>query len=267
MLFKFPNFDPVAFSVGPIEIHWYALAFITGLLIGWRYCIWLAGHKPNLLTPRDADEFLLWATFGIVLGGRLGYVTLYHPSYYFSNPFAIIEIWNGGMSFHGGLIGVLIASLIFERRRGLQTYVIADIASTAAPIGLALGRIANFINGELWGRVTDVPWAVIFPRAGTEPRHPSQLYEAALEGILLALILSIMVIFFDTRRRPGLTSGVFLLGYSIVRILVETMREPDRHLGLLSFGTTWGQLLSLPMLIVGIWLIFRAMKLEPVENT
>ena len=265
--FNFPDFDPVAFSLGPIDVHWYALAFIAGLLIGWRYCIWLAGRKPHLLTPRDADEFLLWATFGVILGGRLGYVMLYHPDYYLSHPIAILQIWAGGMSFHGGLVGVLVAAVIFERRRGLHAFVVADIVSAAAPFGLVLGRIANFVNGELWGRVTDVPWAVIFPHAGPEPRHPSQLYEAALEGILLAIVISILVHFFSTRRRPGLTSGVFLIGYALVRILIETMREPDRHLGLLNFGTTWGQWLSVPMLIAGVWLILRALKRESVGNT
>ena len=265
--FIFPDIDPVAFALGPLVVRWYALAFIAGLILAWRHCIWLAGREPRLLTPRDADDFLLWATLGVILGGRLGYVILYQPGYYLSHLPAVLQIWAGGMSFHGGFLGAVVAMLLFERKRGLRTFALTDIVAAAAPMGLLLGRIANFINGELWGRVTDVPWAVIFPRAGPEPRHPSQLYEAALEGFLLAVVLNVLVLAFGARRWPGLASGVFLLGYGLARMAVETMREPDRHLGLLQFGTTWGQWLSLPMLVVGIWLIWRALKHRPAEAT
>ena len=265
--YTFPDINPVALSLGPFVVRWYALAFIGGLLLGWRYCIWLAGREPRLLTPRDADDFLLWATFGVILGGRLGYVILYQPGYYLSHLPAILQVWAGGMSFHGGFAGAALATFLFERRRGIHTFALMDIVATAAPFGLLFGRIANFVNGELWGRVTDVPWAFIFPRAGPAPRHPSQLYEAALEGIVLAVVLNALVHVFHARRRPGLTSGVFLVGYALARTLVETMREPDRHLGLFQFGTTWGQWLSLPMLIFGAWLIWRSLRLQPVETT
>ena len=266
--YTFPNIDPVAFALGPLVVRWYALAFIGGLLLAWRYCIWLAGREPKLLAPRDADDFLLWATLGVILGGRLGYVVLYQPGYYLDHLPAILQIWAGGMSFHGGFLGAVVAMLLFERKRGLPTFALTDIVAAGAPMGLFLGRITNFINGELWGRVTDVPWAVVFPRAGPEPRHPSQLYEAALEGLLLALILNVLVLAGNARRWPGLASGVFLIGYGLARITVETMREPDRHLGFFQFGTTWGQWLSLPMLIIGGWLIWQALKRQqPKEAT
>lgn len=262
----FPDFDPVAFSLGPLVVRWYALAYIAGLMAGWRYCIWLAGRAPQLLEPQDADDFLIWATLGVILGGRLGYVLLYHPSHYFFHPLEILYVWSGGMSFHGGCIGVVIAMFLFERRRGLQTFVLMDIVAAAAPLGLFLGRVANLINGELWGRVSNAPWAVVFPSVGPEPRHPSQLYEAVLEGIVLGVLLNILLHLFNARLRPGLLSGVFLLFYSLFRIAVETVREPDRHLGLLQLGTTWGQWLSLPMVILGIIIILRVIRSPPIKR-
>jgi len=264
--FEFPNFDPIAFSLGPIVIRWYALAYIGGLVGAWRYGMWLAKQSPNLLTPRHVDDFLVWATLGVIIGGRLGYVIFYTPGYFLENPLEILQMWKGGMSFHGGLVGVILAAVVFARRHGIAFFAFADVVCATAPIGLFLGRIANFINGELWGRTTDGPFGVIFPHAGPLPRHPSQLYEAALEGLLLFVILTILVIAFRARRRVGLTSGVFLIGYALSRMVVETVRQPDDFIGLLVFDTTWGQWLSLPMLGFGLFLVVRGVRRPPVET-
>jgi phosphatidylglycerol:prolipoprotein diacylglycerol transferase len=263
--FVFPNIDPVAVQIGPIAIRWYALAYIAGLLGGWQYCLHLAKRPPNLVTPAYIDDFAIWATLGVIFGGRLGFVLFYKPGYYFANPLEIFQVWKGGMSFHGGLVGVIVAMAWFTRRRGIPFLAFTDIIAAATPIGLFFGRIANFINGELWGRVTDVPWAVIFPHAGPRPRHPSQLYEAALEGLLLFIILAIMVFRYDALRRPGLLSGTLMTGYGIARILVETVREPDAYIAFLVFGTTYGQWLSLPMVIAGLFLIRYAMR-RPAQS-
>ena len=256
--FIFPDFDPVAIQLGPLAIRWYALAYIAGLIGAWRYGIWLARRPPDLVKARDIDDFLTWAVIGVILGGRLGYVIFYTPGYFIDNPLEILQMWEGGMSFHGGLVGVLSAMLLFARRRGIAFFALADLVTATVPIGLFLGRIANFINGELWGRVTDGPWGVVFRRIGDQPRHPSQLYEAALEGLVLFIILAVLVISLRARWRVGLTSGVFLAGYALSRIVVETVREPDSFIGLLAFGSTWGQWLSLPMLAAGLVLIARA---------
>ena len=262
--FVFPDIDPVAIQIGPIAIRWYALAYIAGLIGGWQYCLLLAKRAPNIVTPRQIDDFVVWATIGVVLGGRLGFVLFYQPEHYFSQPFDILQVWKGGMSFHGGLLGVIIAMILFGRRRGTGFFALADIVAAATPIGLFFGRLANFINGELWGRVTDVPWAVVFPHAGPDPRHPSQLYEAALEGVLLFAILAILVFRFDALCRTRLISGTFLLGYGLARIAVETMRQPDSYIGFLPFGTTWGQWLSVPMVLYGLYLIRVAWSHPPV---
>ena len=258
--FIFPEFDPIAFQIGPLAIRWYALAYIGGLVGAWRYGIWLARRAPELLSGHDIDDFLTWAVFGVILGGRLGYVVFYTPGYFIDNPLEILQIWKGGMSFHGGLVGVMTAMFIFARRRGIAFFALADVVTATAPIGLFLGRIANFINGELWGRVTDGPWGVVFGRIGDQPRHPSQLYEAALEGLVLFAVLAVLVIGLRARWRVGLTSGVFLAGYALSRMLVETVREPDGFIGLLIFDSTWGQWLSVPMLIAGLYLIVRAFR-------
>lgn len=266
------NFDPVIFSIPlpftdlSLPIRWYALAYVVGLLVGWRYCMRLARRPPNLVTPEQIDDFLLWAIVGVIVGGRLGIVLFYQPSFYLSHPAEIVKVWKGGMSFHGGLAGVTILLIVFARRHRIPFLALTDIIAAAAPIGLFLGRIANFINGELWGRPTDVPWAMIFPNAPDRlPRHPSQLYEASLEGLVLFLVLAFLVLGPPrTLRRPGLTTGVFLAGYALGRGFVETMREPDSYIGLLTFGTTWGQWLSLPMLLGGAYLVGRALKRQPV---
>jgi phosphatidylglycerol:prolipoprotein diacylglycerol transferase len=263
--FVFPDIDPIAIQIGPIAIRWYALAYIAGLLGGWQYCLQLAKRPPNVVTPVQIDDFVIWATLGVILGGRLGYVLFYKPGYYLGNPLEILQVWKGGMSFHGGLVGVILAMAWFTRRRSIPFLAFTDIIAAGTPIGLFFGRIANFINGELWGRVTDVRWGMVFPHAGPQPRHPSQLYEAALEGLVLFAILAVLLFRHDAMRRPGLLSGALLTGYGVARILVETVREPDAHIAFLAFGTTYGQWLSVPMVIGGLYLIRRALR-RPAES-
>jgi phosphatidylglycerol---prolipoprotein diacylglyceryl transferase len=253
----FPAIDPVAMSFGPLAIRWYALAYIVALVVGWRYCLGLADRAPHLVRRQDIDDFLVWATLGVVLGGRIGYVLFYNPGYYFAHPLQALYVWHGGMSFHGGAIGVTLAILLFTRARGIRLLAFSDIITEAVPIGLFFGRIANFINGELYGRPSDVPWAMVFPNGGPVARHPSQLYEALCEGILLFLLL------FVAERRggrsaPGLVTGLFLAGYAVARMSGELFRQPDPQLGYLVFGTTMGQLLSVPLLIAGLAIMICA---------
>ncbi len=261
----FPAFDPVAIEIGPFAIRWYALAYVVGLLLGWRYCVWLAQRPPSFVTRAQIDDFLVWATLGVVLGGRLGYVLFYQPLHFLENPQDIIMVWHGGMSFHGGLVGVILAMILFARKNRIAFFALADIVACATPIGLFLGRLANFVNGELYGRPTDAPWAVVFPgkEAGGLPRHPSQLYEAALEGVVLFLVLFAMARFSQAKAQPRLLSGVFMIGYGLSRIIAELFREPDLQLGYLPGGTTMGQWLSLPMIVAGIVFILRARPLAP----
>ncbi|MGE0740654.1 MAG: prolipoprotein diacylglyceryl transferase [Hyphomonadaceae bacterium] len=338
---QFPNLDPAALTLpgfelfgtnlGPFHLRWYALAYIVGLVLGWRWMVWLvrndrlwAPGRPAMTVPQ-VDDFLFWATLGVILGGRLGYVLFYKTDMIWNNPAEIIQIWQGGMSFHGGLIGVALAAWWFTRQRHVNEeqfaalakkhavaeppadkrsdYVrvgalgwikkkddeelraktrtdtidllrLGDIAAAAAPIGLFFGRIANFINGELWGRPTDLPWGVVFPAGGFNmttgewqwlghevPRHPSQLYEAALEGVLLFAIINIATLRFDSLRRPGLNVGIFLVCYGVFRFVLEFVREPDSHMPEALKGyVTMGMLLCIPMLALGAWLIQRALK-------
>ena len=337
---QFPNIDPAAFTIpgfdlfgghwGPFPLRWYALAYIVGLVLGWRWMVWLirrdklwAPNKPALNVPQ-ADDFLFWATLGVILGGRIGYVLFYKPDMIWRNFMEVFQIWQGGMSFHGGLIGVAVAAWWFTRqthvneeqyaklaakhavakapegkereyaRFGEDKWILkteaeaarvkaktdkvdllrlGDIAAAAAPIGLFFGRIANFINGELWGRPTDAPWGMIFCNerllmqgggacaAGMEPRHPSQLYEATLEGLALFTIINFLTLRYDTLRRPGMNTGVFLVCYGLFRALLETVREPDAHMPEALRGViTMGMLLSLPMIALGAWLIRRVLK-------
>jgi phosphatidylglycerol---prolipoprotein diacylglyceryl transferase len=334
---QFPNIDPSALTLGPFgglgpfHLRWYALAYIAGLVLGWRWMVWLIRRdrlwtpgKPAMSVPQ-ADDFLFWATLGVIVGGRLGYIIFYKPDMIWRNFAEVFQIWQGGMAFHGGLIGVAVAAWWFSRQAhvneeqfaGLaKKHVVAeapadhrsdytkvpglgwmkkkdaedareksktdkvdllrlgDLAAAAAPIGLFFGRIANFINGELWGRVTDAPWGMVFCNdqirsttggvcpAGADPRHPSQLYEAALEGVALFAIINVLTLRFDSLRRPGMNSGVFLVCYGLFRLLLEFVREPDDHMPEALRGyVTMGMLLSIPMILLGAWLIRRALRL------
>ena len=254
----YPAIDPVLVQIGPLAIRWYALAYIAGILLAWRYMILLAPRTT--IDRRDVDDFMVWGTLGVIAGGRLGYVLFYKPGHYLDHPLDALALWQGGMSFHGGLLGVVFAVWLFARRRGYHWVALGDLVCCATPIGLFLGRLANFINGELYGRTTDSPLGMVFPGAGPLPRHPSQLYEAFLEGPLLLAAL-----FWLSRRegafsRRGFLSGAFFAGYGIARTIAEAFREPDAHIGFLAFGTTMGQWLSLPVLAAGIWLIATARR-------
>ena len=259
----FPAIDPVAFEIGPFVVRWYALAYMAGFLVGWRYAIHLIRVVPTGASPRDLDDFLVWAMLSVVLGGRIGYILFYNLGAYLDRPLDVLKVWEGGMSFHGGLLGMIAATILFSLRRRISPLAFADVIAAVAPIGLFLGRIANFINDELYGRVTDVPWAVVFPHGGGVPRHPSQLYEALLEGLLLLILLGLMGHKPSVRKRPGLIAGSFLLGYGAARFAVEFFREPDAQLGFLWLGATAGQLLSLPMIILGLLLIWRSCTCPP----
>lgn len=265
----FPPIDPVLVSFGPLAIRWYALAYIAGFVFGWKYCMALARRNPAGPEPRHYDEFLTWVVIGTVLGGRIGYVLFYQFDMYAHDPLEILKVWHGGMSFHGGALGVIIAAWLFTKRNRIPFFAFTDLLACVAPIGLGLGRIANFINGELFGRVTDVPWAVIFPRGGDLPRHPSELYEAALEGLALFIIMALLARNPAVRARHGLMSGIFLVCYGLFRFSVEFFREPDPQLGFLFAGATMGQLLCLPMMVVGGALIlrcFHASKERPANR-
>jgi len=265
----FPDFDPVALDLGVIVIRWYALAFIGGLLAGWGYILWLLRRPPATLTSPQVGDFFSWAIVGVIVGGRLGFVGFYQPLYFLDNPLQIFAVWNGGMSFHGGLLGVVAAIYFYARRHQINVLSLADLVAAAAPIGLFLGRLANFINGELYGRATDVPWAFVFPTGGDVGRHPSQLYEAGLEGLLLFVILYVLARFAQGRDWPGLITGIFLLGYGAARSFVEVFRQPDIYVGdggFLIGGITMGQILSAPIMIAGIAFIVYAVKHERLQH-
>src|SRR5437899_2964856 len=227
LLIPYPEIDPVLVQLGPFAIRWYALAYIAGLVIGWRIMRRVCEQPPRLLTPDKIDDFLLWAALGVILGGRLGYVVFYKPSEFLAHPLQIFIIWEGGMSFHGGLLGVIVAILFFALRNGVSPLMLSDLVAIVAPIGLFFGRLANFINGELWGRASNVPWAMVFPHGGALPRHPSQLYQATFEGILLFALVFTVWKLADARRRPGLLTGIFCIGYGVARIVGELFRQPD----------------------------------------
>jgi len=256
----FPAIDPIALEIGPVVIRWYSLAYVGGILFGWRYILKISPLSIEKIDRKCIDDFIIWATLGIILGGRFGYVVFYNPVYFIENPLLIFAMWHGGMAFHGGLIGIAVATWIFARRNNIQFIAFGDLVCAAAPIGLFFGRIANFINGELFGRPTDFPWAIVFPAGGTEPRHPSQLYEAGLEGLLLFLVLSIMIFRFKALNRKGLVAGSFMMIYGLSRYLVEFVRQPDDHLGTIFNIATMGQILSLPLIVVGLWLAHRAFR-------
>ncbi len=260
----FPNFNSVALDLGFFQIRWYALAYIGGLLLGWWYLLRLLRDKwwPDgpPMTKQNAEDLAFWSMLGVILGGRLGYVLFYKPGDYIDDPLAIFAVWEGGMSFHGGLLGVTLVIILFALKRGLSMYSIGDLVGCAVPIGLMLGRIANFINGELYGRETDGSWGMIFPGGGPVPRHPSQLYEAALEGLILFIVLALLFRLTQMRFKPGALCGCFWIGYGTARTVVEFFREPDDYLGFLWFGASMGQLLSIPMVLFGVWLIWNARR-------
>jgi len=262
----FPVFDPVAISLGPIAIRWYALAYIGGIVLGWIYARSLLKNEklwggPAPIAVTQLDDFILWVTLGIIVGGRTGYVLFYNLPYFVQHPLEIFELWKGGMSFHGGFIGCVVAVMWFARNNGISILSLGDIVTAVGPIGLFLGRLANFINSELWGRVADpgLPWAMVFPNGGPDPRHPSQLYEAFLEGIVLFIVLAVMIRM-GALKRPGLILGSFILIYALARITGEMFREPDPQLGFLWRGLTMGMLLSVPMIFAGIILMVRAWR-------
>ncbi|WP_282009778.1 prolipoprotein diacylglyceryl transferase [Brevundimonas aveniformis] len=281
----FPEFDPILVQLGPLAIRWYALAYIAGILLGWRYAVmlarrdylWAPGKSPA--TPAQIDDLILWITLGIIVGGRLGYVFFYGSfldTPIWANPLDIFKIWEGGMAFHGGAIGVILAVYFYARSQKINILRLGDLVAPAVPFGLFFGRIANFINGELWGRVTDGPFGMVFCNdriltfyngicpAGPEPRHPSQLYEAGLEGIGLFVLLWLAVWKFKLLAKPGYVTGLFLLGYGLIRAALEHVREPDGFMpDVLQGSITMGMLLSIPMVLVGAWLIWRARKNPP----
>jgi phosphatidylglycerol:prolipoprotein diacylglycerol transferase len=248
-----PQFDPIAIHLGPLAVHWYGLMYLAGFIT----FLWLGRRRIAILNEswlnnKLLDDLLFFGVIGVILGGRLGYVFIYKPAYYLSHPLEILYVWQGGMSFHGGFLGVLVAMAWLSRRNKLRWLQITDFIAPLVPPGLAFGRIGNFINGELWGRPADLPWAMVFPRVDSLPRHPSQLYEFALEGLLLFTVLWM----YGLKRRPvGMVSGMFLIGYGSVRFMVEFTREPDDFLGLLSLGMSMGQWLSLPMILIGAMLM------------
>jgi phosphatidylglycerol:prolipoprotein diacylglycerol transferase len=268
---QFPNFDPILFQIGPFAIRWYALAYIVGILGGWLYARAIIRSQkpwggPAPLTVTHYDDFIVWITLGIILGGRLGYVLFYNPSYFAARPLEALELWKGGMSFHGGFAGCIAAVVLFALKNKIPVLSLGDVTCAVGPIGLFLGRMANFINGELWGRPSDVPWAMVFPTGGPVARHPSQLYEAALEGLVLLIVLGLLVRG-GALRRPGFIIGAFAIGYAIARSFCELFREPDAQLGFLWGGLTMGMVLSLPLLIFGIVLIAISRARPPLNGT
>ncbi|MBD3832656.1 prolipoprotein diacylglyceryl transferase [Brevundimonas bullata] len=284
----FPEFDPVLIHLGPLPIRWYALAYVAGIVLGWWYAsrlakterLWSPGKPP--VTGPQLDDLVLWITLGVILGGRFGYALFYKPAMFaqlftgdsLGERLELLQLWTGGMSFHGGFLGVVVAIALYANRQKINPLSLGDLIAPVAPIGLLFGRIANFINGELWGRETTAPWAIRFCNArieqmygfcpaGNEPRHPSQLYEAGLEGLLLLIILSLAIWKWKMLKRPGFVTGLFLLGYGVCRAALENVRQPDAGLEHLPLGLTMGMILSIPMMLVGAWLIWRALK-KPV---
>ncbi|KIQ00981.1 MULTISPECIES: prolipoprotein diacylglyceryl transferase [Pseudomonas] len=263
-MLPYPNIDPVALDLGFLQIHWYGLMYLVGIGGAW----FLASRRLNAFDPTWSKEKLsdlvFWVAMGVILGGRLGYVLFYDLSAYIANPLLILEVWKGGMSFHGGLIGVMLATLWFARRNGKSFFELMDFIAPLVPIGLGAGRIGNFINGELWGKVTDVPWAMVFPTGGPEPRHPSQLYQFALEGVALFVILW----FYSRKPRPTMAvSGLFAVCYGIFRFIVELVRVPDAQLGYLAWGwLTMGQVLCIPMILAGLGVMAYAYKRQAAQE-
>lgn len=260
MALQFPDIDPVLVSIGPIDIRWYALSYMAGFLFGWWLIKYFLRRYPSpYLNQFRMDDLLTWVIIGAILGGRLGYALFYNLPYYIENPLDALKIWEGGMAFHGGLLGVIIAMLLFARKYKIPVFALSDRVAVVAPVGLFFGRIANFINGELYGRASDMPWAMVF-REGDVPRHPSQIYQALTEGLVLWIILLIAQHNQSIRNHRGILSGLFLGGYAFMRFFVEYTREPDAHIGFLTLGLSMGQILCIPMILAGIGMILFASK-------
>jgi phosphatidylglycerol:prolipoprotein diacylglycerol transferase len=251
-MLTYPVIDPVVFSIGPLKVHWYGLMYLVGITIAWGLAQWRVKHYKLNWTSEQISDLIFYAALGVILGGRLGYMLFYNTQQFISNPLLFFKLWDGGMSFHGGLLGVISALALYSYKIKKPFLEISDFVAPLVPLGLAAGRLGNFINGELWGRVTDVPWAMIFPLSDGLPRHPSQLYEVGLEGIFLF----ILVWWYAAKPRPqGCVSAIFLIGYACSRLVIEFFREPDAQLGFVAFNwLTMGQLLTIPMLAVGFWL-------------
>ncbi|MFI4962280.1 MAG: prolipoprotein diacylglyceryl transferase [Legionellales bacterium] len=251
-MFTYPNIDPVAFSLGPVKVHWYGLMYLIGFMLAWLLGCWRMKHYKLDWTKDQIGDLIFYGAMGVIFGGRIGYMVFYNFEDLIHQPLDLFRIWQGGMSFHGGLIGVFLALVLFARKFKKPIWEVADFLAPLVPLGLGAGRIGNFINGELWGRVASVPWAMVYPQVDNQPRHPSELYEFGLEGIALF----ILVWWYASKPRPaGQVSAVFLMGYAICRLIAECFREPDVQVGFIAFGwLTMGQLLSIPMLLIGFWL-------------
>lgn len=249
------HIDPVALRIGSFELHWYGLMYLIGFAVGWALARWRASRPGSAWSGVQVDDLLTQVMLGVIIGGRLGYVCFYDPALYLADPLEIFKLWHGGMSFHGGLLGALAAFWIFARNHHKSFWQVSDFVAPLVPQAIMWGRLGNFINGELWGKVSHAPWAMLFPGAGPEPRHPSQLYEALLEGLLLFIIVWI---YSGKQRKPGSVSGLFAVGYALARMAVEFVRVPDSHIGYLAFGwLTMGQLLCLPVFLTGLYLLWR----------
>ena len=255
-----PEFNTFAVQFGGFGIRWYAVAYLVGLLAGWYLLRREADHEQSPLHPQTVDILINYVLFGVIIGGRLGYILFYNSAYYLAHPLAMLRIWEGGMAFHGALLGVAIAVLIMAKRHHVPFFLLTDRIALVVPIGLFFGRLSNFINGELYGRGTALPWAMVFPISDGQPRHPSQLYEAGLEGLLLFVLLGFLIWRQGILARPGLAIGVFLVSYGASRALIEQVREPDAHLGYIFSGITMGQILSLPMIAAGIVFVVLARR-------
>ena len=252
-MLEFPNINPVAVDLGIIKIRWYALSYIVGILLSWFLILKIIKIKKIDLNSKEISDLISNCMIGIIIGGRLGYVIFYNPEYYSNNLVEIFKIWNGGMSFHGGFVGVVFAVIYSSKLFKIPILTFADLIAIVAPVGLFFGRLANFINGELFGRTTNHSFGIIFPNGGDVPRHPSQLYEAFFEGIVLFIILWVMMYIFDLLKKPGIISSLFILLYGVFRFFIEFFREPDQHIGLLYFEFSMGQILSLPMILIGLY--------------
>ncbi|MCF7980583.1 MAG: prolipoprotein diacylglyceryl transferase [Pseudomonadales bacterium] len=263
-MLTYPNINPVALSLGPLKVHWYGLMYLIGFAAAWWLARLRSRRADSPLKETQISDLIFYGALGVVIGGRFGYVLFYHFDYFLAKPLWLFYVWEGGMSFHGGLLGVITALFIYSRKLGINVFALTDFIAPMVPIGLGAGRIGNFIGGELWGRVSDVPWAMVFPNAGNLPRHPSQLYQFALEGVVLFTILW----WYSAKPRPRLqVSGLFLIGYGLSRFTAEFFRQPDAHLGFIAFGwLTMGQLLTLPMIGVGLFLMAYGNKHYSVDK-